>query len=498
MPDIPSIAFVILAIVVAIVLVVVVALRNYIKVATDQLAIFYGRGKPKFVRGGGRFRIPGIETYKIRSLLPYKVNIQVEGVPSKDNVPVNVTGFAQVAFDTSDEGLQTAMNYFLQSGDEEVHYRVTELLQGNMRDIVSGMTIEQLNNDRPELKRRVLDIATETFQVIGMHVPTLTIQGVSDNNGYLEALGMKRTAEVKRDAAIGQAEAERETRVKKAAANQAAAEAEAVATTAVAVAEQQRDVRIAQLKAQTDAEQAKAGQAGPLAEAQARAQVVVAEAAADQAREQALIAVEEQRALKSEKAQRADVIVPAEAERQAMVLRAEGQREATIATAQADAEQVKLSGQADAEARTVQAQAMQAEMEAQAAGEVAKLKAQAEGTRELADAQNAFTESAQRLQVLPKVIEALPAIAAAVAAPMGNIDKMVVLDGGNGGGSGVSNVVPRLILQTLEAAKLGGIDLGALLGSADSVTEPTQQPAAEPTVPASPASSESDDHSTAS
>ncbi len=472
MPDvlgIPTMAFAVIAIVVTIVLVIMIAVRNYIKVAPDQVAIFYGRGKPKTVRGGGRLRIPGLETVKVRSLQPFKVDINVESIYSKDNVPVNVTGFGQVAFGITEEELETSMSKYLQSEDNEVHSRVKELLQGNMRDIVSGMTIEQLNNDRPELKRRVLEIATSTFQPLGMHVPSLTILGVSDNNGYLDALGQRRTAEVKRDAAVGKADAERETRISAAAANQAAAEAEAVSATAVAVAEQVRDVRIAELKAETDAASARADQAGPLAAAQARAAVGVADAEADQKREQAQISVEEQRALRATQAQRADVIVPAEATRQASVLRAEGERQAAILAAEAEAETRRLSGQADSDARKLAAAATQAEMEAQAAGEGAKLKAQAEGQRELAEAQNAFSESAQRLQVLPQLIATLPEIVKAIADGV-QIEHMVVMDGGNGDGNGsalnrASSVVPVALFQANETLKALGIDLGSLLPS---------------------------------
>lgn len=457
------------ALVVVVLLVAALYAKNYVKVPPNMVAVFTGRGKQKVVRGGARFKIPVLERVDFMHLEPFNVEAQVSSVLSNNGVPVNVTAMALVRFGSDETMVATAVERFLTSNRQEMHGQVREIIAGNLRAIVSQMTVEELNSNRDELTKSVKKEAEDAFSPIGMQLDVLTIQSISDNNGYLDALGSRRIAEVKRDAAVGEAEADRETRINKAAADQAAAQAEAIARTAVAEAEQRRDLRVAQLRAETDAETARAEQAGPLAQAEARVAVEVAEAEADRRREEAQVDVERKRAERAEQAQRADTIVPAEAARTAVALKAEGEKDATIAQAQAQAEERKLLGQADAEARTVQAEATQTEMEAAAAGELASLKAQAEGTKELAEAQNAFTDSAQRLQVLPQIIGALPEIAKAIADGV-KIDHLVVMDGGSSTGkdgalSRAASSVPVGLFQLNETMKAMGFDLSGFLGS---------------------------------
>ena len=192
--------------------------------------------------------------------------------------------------------------------------------------------------------------------------------------------------------------------------------------------------------------------------------------------------MEQQRAAQREQALQADVIAPAEAERRAAVARAEGEKSVTIATAEAAARRRELEGQADLTARTAGASALQREGEAQAevdkakllaaaAGQKAQLLAEAEGQKELAEALSAFNEEAARLRVLPDLIAVLPQIAREVAAPMGNISNLTVLsNGGSDGNDALTRMagsVPALVLQVLETAKAGGLDLGALLSGTE-------------------------------
>jgi flotillin len=215
------------------------------------------------------------------------------------------------------------------------------------------------------------------------------------------------------------------------------------------------------------AAQARASQAGPLAQAEAQRAVVLAGVDTERERTERQIAVEQQRAAQRQQALQADVIAPAEAERQAAVARAEGAKAVTIATAEAAARRRELEGEADLKARTAGASALQREGEAQAAVDKAKLLAEAEGQKELAAALSAFSDEAARLRVLPDLIAILPQIAREVAAPMGNIANLTVLSGGSNGDDALSRVagsVPALLLQVLETAKAGGLDLAAMLG----------------------------------
>lgn len=458
---------------VVIVLVVFVLIRlfvrNYIKVPSNRVAVFTGSGRQVFVTGGAKLKIPGFHDVRDMSLEGISVKLELKNAPSKDGVPVNVDAVGLVRIGSEEEMLATAVSLWLDTNPQELQSKITDQMEGSLRAIVASMTVESLNQNREELATNVLTEASETLKDVGMEVKAFKIQSISDDNGYLTALGQGRIAQVKRDATIAEAEADRAARTAAAAAQQAAEVAEANAKAAISDATRERDIRIAENDAKVQSQQATAAQAGPLATAEARTKVEIANAAADEAREKAGIAVQQQRALKAQQAQKADTIIPAEAARDAAIAKAAGDRAATIAGAEAEAAKVKLAGTAEAEARTAKAGAMQVEQEAAAAGKLAGLRAEAAGMQELATAQNAFTESAQRLQVLPKLIEVLPQIVESVAKGI-NIDHMVVMDGGSGSGNEsalkrASSTVPVALFQANESLKALGLDLGGFLGN---------------------------------
>ncbi|MBP9738149.1 flotillin family protein [Candidatus Saccharibacteria bacterium] len=485
-----STALFLIVVVVVFLLIGMIYSKNYIKVPPNQVAVFTGRGKQKIVRGGARFRVPVIERVDIMELEPFNVTVQVADIIAVDGVPVNVDGVGLIKFGSTDEAIATAVERFLTSDRQGLQRQVQEILAGNMRGIVSQMTIEELNNNREEFRRRVLEEAGSDFQKIGMELDVLTIQNISDSNGYLHSLGRKRIAEVQRDAEVGEANAQRDAKIAAAEAKRQGDTAQAEADAAIALAEQERDLTLARVRAEVDAQNATAAQAGPQAEAEARKAVVVAEAQVQMASEEAQIGVEQKRAERATEAQRADVIIPAEAQRQALVLTAEGESSAAVARAEAEAQGTRLQGDAAAEARKAAAVAHQAELEAEAEGDRAKLLAQAEGQEKMATALGAFTDEAARLSVLPDLIATLPGIVREAAAPFAQISSMVVMDGGSNGGEGassrVANMVPEILKSALPILQAFGIDPAKLFGT-DTAVETTGSDATSSSAEAAPA-----------
>ncbi|HJS83741.1 MAG TPA: SPFH domain-containing protein [Nitrososphaera sp.] len=466
MPELSVVALGAIAVVAALLLLMLLYARNYIKVPPNEVAVFTGRGRVRTVRGGARFRVPVVERVDKMMLEPFNVTVAVTNIYSVDGVPVNVDGVGLIKFGSSDEALSTAVERFLTSNRNELHNQVQEILAGNMRGIVAQMTVEELNNNREEFRRRVVEDAGSDFKTIGMELDVLTIQNISDPSGYLEALGRKRIAEVHRDAEIGEAEAQRDSRIRSAEANREGQTAQAVADTAIAQANRERDLELARIQALIQAEQARASQAGPQAEAEAHKAVVVAEAAAQAAQTEAQIEVERLRGQRAQEAQQADVVIPAEAAKQAALLQAAAEKATAIAEAEAVAEARRLGGIAEAEARKAAAEAHQTELEAAAAGERARLLAEAEGQEKMAVALSAFNEQAARLSVLPRLIEALPQMAAEVAKPMGNIDNITVIGGGSENGTaGFADTVPLMLARTFASLKSAGLDLGDYFGT---------------------------------
>jgi flotillin len=456
------IAIALIAVFIAIVLLAWLYARNYVKVPPNQVAVFTGRGKQRTVRGGAKFRVPIIERVDKMELEPFNVQVVVQNIIGKDGVRVNVDGVGLIKFGSTDEAIATAVERFLTSNRDELHRQVQEILAGNMRGIVAQMTVEELNNNREGFRQQVLAEAGQDFARIGMELDVLTIQNITDPEGYLDALGRKRIAEVKRDARIGEAEAERDAQIAAAEAKQAGDVAQAAADTAIAQAQRDRDLELARIAALVEAENAIAEQAGPRARAEANKAVVIAEAEAQRAKEESMIAVEAKRAERSEMAQRADVVVPAEAEKQAAVLRADGDKQAAIARAEAQAEARKLEGAAEAEARTAAAVAHQRELEAAAQGLLADLKARAEGQRDQAEALNSFSHIAAMLLMHEALFKAQVEMTKAAAEPLGNIDTLTVFDNGtgNGGLSSLMQATPTQLAMLSDRVKaLFGLDI---------------------------------------
>ena len=447
----------------------IVYVKNYIKVPPNEVAVFTGRGTPKVVRGGARFRVPGIERVDIMSLEPFNVSINLQNALSNNGVPVNVEAVGLVRIGSADEAVQTAVQRFLTSDLNELQRQINEILAGSLRGITATMTVEDLNSNRDTLARSVVEEAGGDLARIGMEVDVLKIAGISDANDYLKSLGQRRIAEVKRDAQIGTAEAERDSQIQSAKARQAGSVAQAEADTAIATANQRRDVELARLRAQTEAENAQADQAGPLANARAQKDVGIAVEQAEAARVQARIEVEQRRAEQAQAALQADVIAPAEAQRQADIARAEGQRQAPT-----------RAGQADAAARTAAADALRGERQAEADGIQARLVAEAVGKKEIAAALNSYSPEAARLQTLPDVLASVVKATEAAAMPLSEIERLSIIGGASdtqdaiGGLLGVS---PMAVAKIVETLKTSGIDVAAMLNRSP---EPTVVPPTPP------------------
>ncbi|BBY32924.1 flotillin [Mycolicibacter minnesotensis] len=456
----------ILAALLLLVVLPMIYVQNYIKVPPNEVAVFTGRGQPKVVRGGARFRMPGIERVDIMSLEPFNVSINLQNALSNNGVPVNVEAVGLVRIGSADDAVQTAVQRFLTSDLDDLQRQINDILAGSLRGITATMTVEDLNSNRDTLARSVVEEAGTDLSRIGMEVDVLKIAGISDRNGYLESLGQRRIAEVKRDATVGTAEAERDAQIQSAKARQAGSVAQAEADTAIATANQRRDVELARLRAQTEAENAQADQAGPLAHARAEKDVGIAVEQAEAARVQARIEVEQRRAEQAQAALQADVIAPAEAQRQADVARAEGQRQAAILAAQAQAEAARQAGQAQADARKAAAEALRVERQAEADGAKAKLLAEAEGKKEIAHALNSYSAEAARMLLLPDVLASVVQATQAAAAPLSDIERLSIIGGAGDAQdaiSGLLGISPLGIAKVLETLKASGVDVAAML-----------------------------------
>jgi len=490
---------------IAVLVVVMTAVRNYIKVPPNKVAVFYGRRRRtadgstvgfRLVTGGAALKWPILESVSYLDLTIFPIDLDVRDVPNKDGVLVSVQAVANVKIRSDETSLSAAAERFLGRSPEDIKQIAYKNLEGHLRSIMGRLTVEEIVRDRSKFNQEVLTEAAADLAKIGLGVDVLTIQKVADPEGYIEALGKKRTAEVKRDAQIGESAAARESTIQSTTALREGKERENENLALVAQAEKERDVKKAQYEAQVLSQQAQARQAGPLAEAKARQAVVQEEVQVELVRTQKGTEVAEAEAARREKALLAEIVRPAEAQKQQTILVAEASKQREILEAEghktavitiADAEKQRLAmegiGAADATRAKLLAEAegTKAKLLAEAEGTRAKLLAEAEGTRAklLAEAEGALKkaqafasmeESARSLLVLerlPEVIRAFAPVAGAVAAPMGNIDKVVLVDTGSAEQPTLSryaSTVPATLFQTVQAAQALGLDLSGLLG----------------------------------
>jgi flotillin len=346
-------------------------------------------------------------------------------------------------------------------------------------------------------------------------VDVLTVQEISDEEGYLDALGKKRTAEVKRDGTIGEAEATRDSKIRSAVAMQEGEKAKFDSDANIAGAQREFNIKQAQFLAEVETQKAMAAQAGPLAQAKARQQVVVEEVRVEKMRTQEQIAVQEQEVQRKKQELEATVIIAAEADRQAAILRAEaakqsaileaeGTKSAQIALAEAQQEKLKQEGLGRAAAVEAEGRAEAAKIEAIGLAHAHAVEAQglaeAQAILKKAEAWKQFNDAAKLqtiLEKLPSVLQASAGIFGAVAAPLGNIDKVVVIEQGNGndgdgtGGIGrIARTGPALIFGLLQQLQALGLDVPTILsqlGISNGKTIEASAPAAPTAAPVKPA-----------
>jgi flotillin len=362
------------------------------------------------VIGGRTLRIPIVETVQHVSLETIPIEISVKNAFSKGNIPLNVEAIANVKIASEPQStFNNAVERLLGKTELEIENLAKDTLMGNLRGVLATLTPEEINEDRLGFAKALSEDAGEDLAALGFHLDVLKIQNVSDERGYLEAIGCMKAAEAVREAEIAEANAEADTREAAAEARKRAEVREA--GTAVTVAEAQNTLRVRQ--AQLDEE-------GEIAERTARVK-------AEQAEVEAQRELETRRVVREQERLRADVIEPALAA-----------REAAMADAEAEAAPILERG-----------------------------KAQVEVLRRLyAEVQ---TGGDQAFAVF--MAEKLPGLlTTAVEAVKGTeIDRLVVLDGGDGQGvSNAANQKVRGALGTVEAlASSIGLDLEEVLRAAN-------------------------------
>ncbi|KAI8430726.1 hypothetical protein MSG28_000910 [Choristoneura fumiferana] len=201
--------------------------------------------KPLLVPGGRAFVWPSIQRVQRISLNTMTLQVESPTVYTSQGVPISVTGIAQVKIQGQNaEMLLSACEQFLGKSDQEIQHIALVTLEGHQRAIMGSMTVEEIYKDRKMFSKKVFEVASSDLINMGITVVSYTLKDIRDE----EALGMARTAEVKRDARIGEAEAQAEAKIKEAMAEEQRMAARFLNDTEIAKAQRDFELKKAALK----------------------------------------------------------------------------------------------------------------------------------------------------------------------------------------------------------------------------------------------------------
>ncbi|MBN2088487.1 flotillin [candidate division KSB1 bacterium] len=293
----------------------------------------------RLIRGGRTIRIPIIERAARMSLQTIPLELAVKNAYSKGGIPLNMEAVANVKVDSSEPTFGNAVERFLTKPDAEVHKIAKDTLEGNLRGVLALLTPEEVNEDRLKFAASLIDEADNDLKQLGLHLDTLKIQNISDEAGYLNSVGRRKTAEVLASARKAEAEKKAEAEEAEANAEQRAEIAKAKAQLEIQAAQidTDREVKVKHAISERQIEEEKNNLRVKIAELEKIAIIKEEEAKVSglKARAKFEQEVEQERIVLQQKKLMADVIEPARAKKEAAELEAKGMAAPIIENGQA-------------------------------------------------------------------------------------------------------------------------------------------------------------------
>lgn len=397
--------------------------------------------KPLLVPGGRAFVWPTLQKCQRISLNTMTLQVESPTVYTSQGVPISVTGIAQVKIQgQNEEMLLAACEQFLGKNENEIQNIALVTLEGHQRAIMGSMTVEEIYKDRKKFSKNVFEVASSDLVNMGITVVSYTLKDIRDEEGYLQSLGMARTAEVKRDARIGEAEARADAKIKEAMAEQQRMAALYLNNTEIAKAQRDFELKKAAYDVEVQTKKAEAELAYQLQAAKTKQRIKEEQMQIKVVERTQEISVQEQEMQRRERELDATVRRPAEAEKFRLEKIAEANRNRVILEAEAEAEAIRLKGAAEAFAIE------------------AKAKADAEQMAKKAEAWKEYKEAA----MIDMLLDTLPKVAAEVAAPLSQAKKITMVSSGSGdiGAAKLTGEVLTIVTKVPDLVKsITGVDI---------------------------------------
>jgi len=470
--------FVPLVTVIVFFLLILAIAKRYKKVGPNQVMVISGRRHKvalsgggsevtgfRIRKGGGAFIFPLLERVDVLSLEVMTLDITTPEVYTKPGVPIVVDGVAQVKIKGDESSIRTAGEQFLGKSVEQIKQVALQTVEGHLRAIIGTLSVEEIYRNRDQFAGSVQEVAVSDMANMGLQIVSFTLKDIRDSHGYLDALGKPRTAEVKRDAVIAQAEADRDAAIKSAEARQAGEIAKLGAETRIAEATRDFQSRKAEYDAVVNLKRAEADLAYDIQKNKTSQELKREEMQIHVVEKEQQIIVQEREIQRREKELEATVKRQADAERYRVETEAAALRQKAEQVARGEAEARRLKGTADADVIKVTGSS-----EAEIIG--LKGSAEAEAMRKKADSFKEYNQAA----VLQILLAALPEIAKAISEPLSKTDRITLVSTG-GEGTGASRLTGDVakIMAELPAVveSLSGVDVRKLIEAIPALRQAT-------------------------
>ena len=436
-------------------LIVVVVVSGYLKAPPDTAYIITGLGKKRILIGKAGWRLPFFTRVDRLSLRVMQVDVKTsEAVPTNEFINVTVDGVANIKISSDPELLARASEALLNLRQNDLTMLVTQVLEGNMREIVGSVGLKEMVQDRQGVAKKITENVVPDMEKLGIEVVNFNIQNFKDGAGTIENMGIDNVEQIRKNAQIAKANAQRDISIATANAQQEANAVRVEAEKMIAAQNAELAVQQADMKVKSETKRAEADAAYSIQQENQRKTIEITKANADIARKEKEAELAEKAIALKERELDAEIRKQADA----MKYQMEKKAEAELIKQQREAEAEKYRTIQAAEAKKAEAEALRYAMEQEAAGIRAKGLAEAEAIEKKAEAQKKMGEAS----VLEMYLTALPEVVKNAAAPLSQTDRIVMY--GDGNSTKLVKDVMNSANQIMEGVKEStGLDLTALL-----------------------------------
>lgn len=440
---------------VVVLLLLLLFFTGYLKAPPDTAYIISGLGRKRILIGKAGWRVPFFERVDKLSLRVMQVDVRTsEAVPTNEFINVTVDGVANVKVSSDPELLQLAAEALLGKRPEELVSLVTQVMEGNMREIVGSVGLKEMVQDRQGVARKITENVVPDMRKLGLEVVNFNIQNFKDGAGTIENMGIDNVEQIRKNAQIAKANAQRDIAIATSNAQQEANAVKVQAEKMIAEQDAALAIQQAEMKVKADTKKAEADAAYSIQQETQRKTIEVTRVSADIARKEKESELAEKEIALRERQLDAEIRKQADA----MKYKAEKEAEADLIRRQREADAKAYEAVKEAEARKAEADALRFAMEQEAEGIRAKGLAEAEAIEKKAEAQRKMGEAS----VLEMYLSALPEVVKNAATPLAQTEKIVMY--GDGNSTKLVKDVMSSASQIMDGVKEStGLDITALL-----------------------------------